>query len=269
MTEKKLREISPAKLKVDEKKKYIINLPNGEKIAIDLTSKEIETIENWIHLLGKHNLRFEIINILLIFNELNITQISHMVEQSKSTVARHLKLMENDGFVISRKAVKYQKGKIPPKLYQINKKIIQIIENAPVNIEPPTDPIKLGEFYKKEINSYRVVNQMFKTLLDLLNPLLDTFEEQLNDIPGAKETYEKFFSFQSKLSPHNNIAYFSEKYYDEFMEIYLDFAQKIIELLTIQNNDPEIKERAYVAIISILPIKTLYEVIEKKIRDKL
>lgn len=268
MTEKRAREISPKKLKVDEEKRYVINLPNGEKITVELNDKEIETIENWFYLKGKHNLRFEIMNILRIFVELNITQISHMVEQSKSTVARHLKLMEEDGLIISKKAKIYQKGKIPPKLYQLNKKLLQVIENSPVNIAPPTDPKKLANFYKREIDTYRVFNQSFKTILNLLNPLLDNFEEQLENIPRAEKIYEKYFGFQSKLAPSFGFAYFSEKYYNQFKGAQLDFVQKVIELLAIQNNDPEVKERAYVWIDANLPIKALYDVIKKKMKDK-
>ncbi|MFW9820885.1 MAG: winged helix-turn-helix domain-containing protein, partial [Candidatus Thorarchaeota archaeon] len=183
MSGKRAREIAPEKLKVDDKKQYVINLPNGEKTIVELDDEEIETVENWFFLIGKHNLRFEIKNILLLFSELNITQISNMVEQSKSTVARHLKSMEKDGLIISRKADKYQKGKIPPKLYQMNKKLLQIIENSPVNLTPPTESKKLANFYKKQIDTCRVAIQSFKTLLNYLSPLLDDFEEHLDDIP--------------------------------------------------------------------------------------
>jgi predicted transcriptional regulator len=267
MTEKRSREIIPEKLKVDEKKRYTINLPNGEKITVQLNDKEIEIVENWFHLLGKHNLRFQILNILRIFNELNITQMSHMVEQSKSTVARHLKLMEKDGLVISRKDNRYLKGKIPPKIYQINKKLSQIIENSPVNVAPPKNPKKLIEFYKREINTYRSFNEHFKYLLNLLIPLLDHFEEQLNDIPRAKQVYEKFFSYDSKLTPDFFLVYLSEKYYNEFKEIHLDFVEKVSKLLTTQNKDLDVKGRFYACIAAILPIKTLYNIIEKKLKD--
>jgi len=256
----------PDKLKVDEKQKFTITLPNGEEIVIKLNDKEIETIENYFHLLGKHNIRFDLFNILLVFDELNITQISHMVEQSKSTVARHLKSMEEDGMIISRKADKHQKGKIPPKLYQLNKKLLQVLEYSPINPKSPADPKKKFEFYKREINSYRVFIHSFKILLDLLNPLLNSFELYLDDFSNAKKMFDKYFSIDSKLAPFFGYTYFSEKYYEQYMKIHHDFVKKNIELLTAQNNDPEVNEREYVAFSAYLPLKALYTFKKKKLK---
>lgn len=268
MSKKEFREFAPDTLKVDEKQKYTITLPNGKETIIELTSKEIETLENWHHLLGKHTIRFNLLNILLVFDELNITQISHLVEQSKSTVARHLKRMEKDGLIISRKADKHQKGKIPPKLYQVNKKLLKIHEFSPINLTPPADPKKLIEFYKNQIEIYRGVINTSKILLDLLNPLLNSFETNLDDLPSAKKMYDKYLSYGSLLEPFFGWSYLSEKYYKKFMKIQLDFVKKNIELLAAQNDDPEVKEREYVAMLSILPLKTLYNFKKEKLKDK-
>jgi DNA-binding transcriptional ArsR family regulator len=261
-------EVLPDKLKVDKEHKFTITLPNGEEIIIKLNDKEIETIENYFHLLGKHNIRFDLFNILLVFDELNITQISHMVEQSKSTVARHLKSMEEDGMIISRKADKHQKGKIPPKLYQLNKKLLQVLEYSPINPKPPADPKKKVEFYKREINLLRVLLHSFKILLDLLNPLLNGFELYLDDLPNAKKIYDKYFSNDSKLAPFFGYTYFSEKYYEQYQKIQRDFVKKNIELLAEQNNDPEVKEREYVSFSAILPLKALYSFKKRKLTGK-
>ncbi|NVM16180.1 MAG: winged helix-turn-helix transcriptional regulator [Candidatus Lokiarchaeota archaeon] len=265
MSKKEHHEVVPDKMKVDKEQKFTITLPNGEEIIIKLNDKEIETIESYFHLLGKHNIRFDLFNILLVFDELNITQISHMVEQSKSTVARHLKSMEEDGMIISRKADKHQKGKIPPKLYQLNKKLLHVLEYSPINPKPPADPKKKVEFYKREINFCRVAIHSFKILLDLLNPLLNSFELYLDDLPNAKKIYDKYFSSDSKLAPFFGYTYFSEKYYEQYQKAQLDFVKKNIEILTAQNNDPEVKEREYVAFSVYLPLKALYTFKKKKI----
>ena len=130
--------VLPDKLNVDKKKRFYLQLPEGKEQIIELTDEEIETVENWFALLGKHNIRFEIETIVQIFNELNITEISHMVEQSKSTVDRHLKSMEEDGLLVSRKGEANDQGRMPPKLYQLNRKLYQVtlkrkfqVENLP------------------------------------------------------------------------------------------------------------------------------------------
>ncbi len=267
MSEEKYRGFTPDKLKVDDKKRYIINLPGGEEIKVDLNDREIYTIENWFLLSGKHNLRFDIFNILQIYNEANVTQISNMVEQSKSTVARHLKLMEGDGLILSRKDDKAQQGKITPKLFRINRKLVQVVENSPVNKAPPDDPTKLIEFYKKEIQTYRATIYRYKLLLDLLYPLLDDFGDQLDDVDAAKEIYDKYFN-NTKLEPWFSYCYFSEKYYDQFIEGFVEYTKKVFQLLAAQNNDPEVKEREYSYITAILPIKALVEIYQRRMKKE-
>ena len=146
--------VFPDTLKVDKKKRFHLQLPDGKEQIIELTDKEIETVENWFALLGKHKIRFEIETILQIFIELNLTEISHMVEQSKSTVDRHLKSMEEDGLLVSRKGDANDPGRIPPKLYQFNRKLNQILQNYGGGIRrpEPSEPKKLIEYYQREIN---------------------------------------------------------------------------------------------------------------------
>ncbi len=267
MSEEKDRRVRPDKLKVDDKKRYTISLRGGEEIKVDLNDREIYTVENWFLLFAKHNLRFDIWNILQIYNEANITQISNMVEQSKSTVARHLKLMEKDGLILSRKSDKTQQGKIPPKLFSKNRKLLQVVENSPINIAPPDDPSELIEFYKKQIQTYRATIYRYKLLLDLLNPLLDDFEDHLDDVDAAKEIYDKYFNF-SKLEPWFSYAYFSGKYYDQLTEGFTEHVQKLMELLAVQNSDPDVKDREYTYINAILPIKALVEIYRRKLKEE-
>ncbi|KON27615.1 hypothetical protein AC481_04345 [miscellaneous Crenarchaeota group archaeon SMTZ-80] len=86
------------------------------------TPKDIILEENWSKLMDKHELRYELWSILKLFNELNVTEISHLVKQSKSTVSRVLIGMENDRLLISRRGRKKPEDgeKIPPKYYRIN-----------------------------------------------------------------------------------------------------------------------------------------------------
>lgn len=83
-------------------------------------NESISIQEKWEQLINKHELRSDIWAILDLHKELNITKLTHYVKQGKTTVARHLKLMEEDGLLVSRTATKYVKGRIPPKIYQIN-----------------------------------------------------------------------------------------------------------------------------------------------------
>jgi len=190
-----------------------------------------------------------------------------MVKQSKSTVARHLNLMERDCLILSRKADETQQGKIPPKLFRVNRKLFQVVENSPVNKSPPDDPSELIEFYKKEIQTYRAAIYCFKLLLDSLNPLLDDLEDHLDDIDAAKDIYEKYFNF-TKLSPMLAYCYFSDKYYEQFWDAFTEHIQKRSQLLLVQNKDPEVKEREYTYITAILPIKALVEIFRRRMKEE-
>jgi len=267
LPEEKYRGITSDKLKVDDKKQYTISLPSGEEIKVVLNDREIYTVENWFLLFSKHNLRFDIWNILQIYEEANITQISAMVKQSKSTVARHLKLMERDGLVLSRKGDTAQQGKIPPKLFRVNRRLLQVVENSPVNKSPPDDPSELIEFYKKQIQNYRATIYRFKLLLDLLNPLLDDFENHLDDVDAAKEIFNKYFNF-TRLEPGFAYAYFSDKYYDELVDEFNEYMKKWADILARQNNDPEVKGRIYTQVIADLPVKALLEIYRRKLKEE-
>ena len=72
----------------------------------------------------------------------------------------------------------------------------------------------------------------------------------------------------SKLIPLFAHFYFSEKYYDQFMDGFVEYIQKLIQLLATQNNDPEVKEREFTYISAILPIKALAEIYRRKLKEE-
>ena len=80
--------------------------------------------KDWESLISKHKLRYDIWMFLNLYNELNVSQISKWVKQSKSTVSRVLISMESDGLLVSRRGKIKEGGRerIPPKYYRISKK---------------------------------------------------------------------------------------------------------------------------------------------------
>ena len=260
----------PEKLNVDKKKRFHLQLPDGKEQIIELTDKEIETVENWFALLGKHNIRFEIETIVQIFNELNLTEISHMVRQSKSTVDRHLRSMEEDGLLLSRRGDATEQGRIPPKLYQLNRKLYEILQNAGGSIitPEPSEPKKLRERYQREIKTCRSVIFLFISLLKMMNPLLNMFENQLSDVDLAKQTFEDYFNLKMTIPPSFGYTYVNKKYVGQCFEANREFTKKLQEIFNIQNADPEAKEREFVYFNTLLPIRKLFEIYKKEILEK-
>jgi len=223
------------------------------------TKKSTKIREKWDELVNKHELRFEIWAILELHNELNVTQITHYVEQSKSTVARHLKLMEKDGLLMSKTAEEVVKGRIPPKIYRIN----PIFKEESLKLDEISlseDPQQLQQFYRKEIINYRKMSYNIKKLLDYLNPLLDLLENQLDNIGRAKSIYDEYFSYIDEPV----FLYFDKKRSKKLIDLRTDYVLKLHKLAMEEDLNTE---EAFVYFDISLPLAALFE-LKKKIKSK-
>lgn len=223
--------------------------------------KDIILEEDWLNLIDKHELRYEIWAILELYNELNVTEVSHLVKQSKSTVSRVLLGMEKDGMIISRRGItKEGEGeKIPPKFYRINDEFRVKIEGEVSDLEIPTDPKKLREYFISEIKNYRNAIYNIHKLLDFMNPLLNIFEDQLDDINNAKSIYNTYLS--GKNEPWFNLLYFDHERYEKFLDIRLEYLLKLEKLAREQEINPE---NAFVYLDASLPLKAIFELKKNK-----
>ena len=225
-----------------------------------LNIKKNSTIkEEWDQLIAKHKLRFEIWAILELHNELNVTQITHYVEQSKTTVARHLKLMEKEGLLISRIGKEVVKGRIPPKIYRINPKFKEpLLELDEISISE--DPQKLQQFYKQEIINYRKMSFNIKKLLDYLDPLLGLLESQLGDIGKAKSTYDEYLSYIDEPV----FLYFDKKRSRKLIDLRTEYVMKLHKLAMEEDLNTE---EAFVYFDISLPLSALFD-LKKKLKLK-
>ncbi|MFX1328784.1 MAG: ArsR/SmtB family transcription factor [Promethearchaeota archaeon] len=213
----------------------------------------------WNQLIIRHPLRFDIWAILELHTELNVTQITHYVEQSKSTVARHLKLMEKDGLLVSRIAEADVKGRIPPKIYQINPRFLEKeIELEQKSISEKVQ--NLQQFYKKEIINYRKMSYNIKKLLDYLDPLLNLLEEQLGDIEKVKSTYDKFLSYIDEPV----FLYFDKKRSKKLIDLRSEYVLKLHKLAMEEDLNTE---EAFVYFDISLPLAALFD-FKKKLKQK-
>ena len=235
---------------------------NSEKIATKQEIyKDVILEENWLNLIDKHELRYEIWAILKLYNELNVTEVSHLVKQSKSTVSRVLLGMEKDGMIISRRGVtKEGEGeKIPPKYYRINDEFRVKFEGEISELEIPADPKKLREYFISEITNYRNAIYNIHKLLDFMNPLLNIFEDQLDDINKAKSIYNTYLS--GKNEPWFNLLYFDHECYEKFLDIRLEYLLKLEKLAREQELNPK---NAFVYLDASLPLKAIFELKKNK-----
>ena len=217
--------------------------------------------EEWLSLIDKHELRYEIWALLKLYYELNVTQISHLVKKSMSTVSRVLISMKKDGLLLSRREIRKEgEGeKIPPKYYRLNEKYREKPDVKAKEFELPKDPQKLREFYISEIKNYRNAIYNVHKLLDLLNPLLNVFEIQLDDIGKAKRIYDSYLSGTNE--PWFNIMYFDDERYEKFLDIRIEYLLKLEKLAREQELNAN---NAFVYLDASLPLKSIFELKKKE-----
>lgn len=226
---------------------------------LNVNNKKSE--KTWSELIEKHPLRHDIWMILELYNELNVTEITRYVKQSKSTVSRVLNGMEDDKLVLSRRGKKEKGEKIPPKFYHINPKFkMEEYEYDEENL--PEDPNELKKFYLSEIMRHNKATSNMKKLIDYLTTLLKHLESQLEDIDKAKSTYNEYLSGINE--PLNNIIYFDKKRFKEFLDLRIEYMMKLHKLAIEQELDTD---NAFVYFDMSLPLSALFE-LTKKLKQK-
>jgi predicted transcriptional regulator len=203
--------------------------------------------EEWDQLIAKHKIRSDIWALLELHNELNVTQITHYVEQGKTTVARHLKLMEKDGLLLCRTSKSKIKGRIPPKIYRINPKYKKEEEEE-------------QNFYKRIINHYRKAGYNVSKLMSYLDPLLNLLESELDHPERAKKIYDEYLSF----IPAPVVFYLDKKRAEALMDIHTEYILKLQKLVIEEDLNTE---EAFVYFDISLPLAALFE-LKKKIKQK-
>lgn len=181
---------------------------------------KVDPKKTWGYLVTKHPLRYKIWSILDVFGEMNVTELSSYVKESKSTVSRYLIQMENDGLIQAKEEILEKKFRLPKKFYKINpdlkqsiyyerlipefpEKMLDFINNYErPNFETkiPEKPEEFLEFLKDRIREQRLSIKMTKMTVNQLTPLLDKIEKALpteskdlttEDLKGVKELWEK------------------------------------------------------------------------------
>ena len=217
---------------------------------------------NWENLISKHKLRYDIWMFLNLYNELNVSQLSKYVSQSKSTVSRVLIGMESDGLLISRRG-EIKKGgreRIPPKYYSINENFRRKGEKEKIFMEIPSKPQKLYNFLLSEIRGHRNAIYNIIRLLNYLGTSLNQLDDHLKveEIEKAKKIYAEFLSGTNE--PEFNFVFLDKNRFKKFYDLRLEFILKLRKLIMERELDPE---SAFVYFDSFLPLKALLKLHKK------
>ncbi|MFX0018670.1 MAG: winged helix-turn-helix domain-containing protein [Promethearchaeota archaeon] len=218
--------------------------------------------KDWESLISKHTSRYDIWMFLNLYHELNVSQISKYIKQSKSTVSRVLKAMESDGLLASRRGkIKVgERERIPPKYYRISKKYRKEEEIERAFMEIPSDPQELHDFLLSEIRNYQSAIYNVIRLVNYLSSSLNHLDDHLEDIKKAKEIYKEFLSGINE--PEFNFVFLDKKRFRKFYDLRLEYILKLKKLIMEQELDAE---SAFVYFDSFLPLKALLKLYKKVI----
>ncbi|MHA1728043.1 MAG: hypothetical protein ACTSWY_04865 [Promethearchaeota archaeon] len=232
---------------------------SSEKIDF---SKEIN---NWGLLITKHPLRFKIWTILQLYGKLNVTQISKLVKESKSTVSRIANEMEDDFLITSDTTESEIRGRIASKNYHIDFKLLnEKLDKRQV----PHDPMQRIDYYRERLNEDISAIKIFKYTLSLLEPLLNYFKDSLGDdnddekpadIKMADSIYKKFF--QGKLEPMYYFKYLCEYELTHLNELWNHGWEKDKDKIAKEKKKGKGNTHSYFTLQ--LPLKALFELNEK------
>jgi DNA-binding Lrp family transcriptional regulator len=217
--------------------------------------KELSTGSNEQNLapymaLLKDKLNFQIIMLILSYGELNVTEISKMLNQSKTTISR--RLIDMEGEIVEYKETFKEKeieGRITPKYYRIRDEFYRKLQ--PIGADQIQE--NKSQFYRDLIEILRNGVEISRDSLDMINPLLDYLSSQADDPEKAKKAFDShIFNSEFMLT----ISWLSEAQYQQLIQYLSEFSQKTEELLS---EVPSEEKRPYLFIGSLFNIGKMLE----------
>jgi hypothetical protein len=250
---------------------------NSNKISInsDEDSSKIDyskEVNDWGLLVTKHPLRMKIWTLLNIFGELNVTQMSKLVKESKSSISRIAREMREDYLIVSTE--KDSRGSIKSKVYRIDNDVLK------EHLKPrsiPTDSKGRIVFYRDRITEDRSAIKILSETLSQLHPLLDKFEKDLDKLDEInnsdqldaeiKNTADKLYTtyFQGDLEPMYTFRYYTQEKLNLQDKLWSEISKKYKDQIKATNEKTE-KDFAYYTMK--LPLKAIYEFHEKSVKEK-
>ncbi len=197
--------------------------------------------------------KFQIAMLLFTYRELNVTQISNMLHQSKATISRHLKEME-DTFVECREAFRGRaiEGRITPKYYRIKDAFYRELRPVGAGSIPPDDEGR-RQFFHGFARVIRSSADVSKECISLYYPLADYLDSQAEDPEKAYRAFQEYvFSNDLRL----DFCMLSETQYRKFILYLEELEKKMVELM---NAPPSDEPQPYFFIGSLLHMGKLLE----------
>ncbi|MBY9000521.1 MAG: winged helix-turn-helix transcriptional regulator [Candidatus Heimdallarchaeota archaeon] len=215
--------------------------------------KETDFTNNPIFKISKHKIRAEICALLMMYKEMNVTEITRYVKQSKATVSRHLKEMKQDKLLSSREEKVGIKGRINPVYYRFNRSEIDLVIGEKI----PRDIRERMQYYRSLINTYQVSFLILSNFINLIKPYLDILLEKVNIINEQEDCLEELLIGEE--APDAQFLFFDDEEIKDFKVIRLEYMNKIGKLFEKSAKRTDNKGKEYFFFDGILPLKKMLE----------
>jgi len=225
-------------------------MPINNKNSINKNSSPVDIV-------FQNPLRLDIILLLRLYDELNVTQISKLLNRSKATVGRHLKALQEVKILTSEE--KQSNRKINPLFYSLSNQINKFFElNILADFNISEDMEENRKKFKQSLNSLKTILRLLQHAIGLLNPFLEHVEGKLEEKVLDYDFLSYLFQ-ETALNLHHFLI--SEEYEDELFKIYNEFRANIEAL---EEKSKMEKERSLIFVDSLLPLRDMLKYRGKK-----
>jgi len=221
---------------------------------------DIETYQKFLEIY-ESKIKIRILNVIQVYQELSLTDLSLKMGKSKSTISKHIKEMQEikiDGESIIRVRQQKHRGSIEQKFFSMG--------NTPLFFGKTYDDIinfTPEEMYRYlHINEY-IINLRFFTLLKEINDqTIDYITEFYNNLSPNElddDFKEKIYKFNTCIP---RISYFTKEEYEEYREKFIKFDEGFLkEIEDRRKNDPKsvLIPREYLVSHTLLPMKRILD----------
>ena len=221
---------------------------------------DIETFQKYIEIY-ESKIKIRILNLLQVYQELSLTDLSAKMGKSKSTISKHIKEMQEiviEGESIIKVREEQHRGSIMQKFFSMS--------NTPLFFGKTYDDIinfTSEEMYKYlHINEY-IINLRFFSLLKEIN---DQTIEYISEFYNTLVSDELDDDFKENVYKYNTciprISYYTKEEYEEYREKFIEFDEDFLkEIQERRNKDPKsvLIPREYLVSHTLLPIKRILD----------
>ncbi|MFX0013429.1 MAG: ArsR/SmtB family transcription factor [Promethearchaeota archaeon] len=220
-------------------------------------------VETWLEIFGNKTL-FRILQLLFVYGELNLTNLSKHMDMSKSALYHHLKKLTRAGVIkVSRE--KKVRGSIKAKFYALDKQTALRIQLISVDdLLKIDDPKKLLKLLKSIINTYRSSFSLFKSKINMLDCYTSFLVEKVNSCEDSSSDSFDILNLMLDYDINFHAQYLTETQYKKFIGYSHEFYTKVNEMI-FTNNIEEIQEHnepiehPYFVLSMAMPLKKMLD----------